>query len=830
MVIDFRKLASATDGEIVTEPRKVFATLPKKDAKFQFLHDVQADVLDQWFQRRDEKDTVIKMNTGSGKTLVALLALQSSLNESIGPAVYIAPNNFLVQQVIEEARALGISAVRDENTLDFHAGRAILIVNVHKLFNGRSVFGVGDQGVRIPIGSIVIDDAHACLATIRDQFTAQLRSSHEAYKQLLAVVRPALEQQSRKKLLDVESEDPQTAMLVPFWSWQEHQAQITEILHEHRFSDELKFTWPLIGDVLEDCRCAIGAGKLEIAPTCLPIDLVPSFDQAKRRVHTTATLADDSVLVTEFAANPESVSKPITPKSASDIGDRMILAPQEIIPTITQEDVKKFVTALAEDHNVVVIVPSQSRSEFWRDAADQILISDAIFDGVQRLQKNEHVGLTVLVNRYDGIDLPGDACRLLVLDGIPHVSNLLDKLDAISLYDTDVEKARIVHKIEQGMGRGIRSNDDYCVVFLMGPHLAARLQDPSARNEFTPGTLAQFNLSQEVAAQMKNATLEDLQETIDHCLDQDEKWVSASKRAVVSCVYEDDIQLDELAIRQREASDCLRTQQFKEAQNAMQSAVDECQDPTIKGWLMAQMAQIANRIDPVQAQHILRSALQLNKAITRPLEGIAYSRISDLRISQSAASAEYFQQNYSNGSELLVALNAVIADLRFAPDSAKRFEQALKIAGQILGFQSQRPEADYGAGPDNLWAIGEQKFLVIECKNEAVGDTISKRYADQLSGSLNWFRQKYGESGSAYPILIHPSRKFSSDASPAASARIMEKRKLRAFATALSGFVKAMGSSDSFRSPDKIRESLNYHELNGNNIVEKYTLAFKKER
>lgn len=829
-MIDFRKLASANDGEAVTEPRKIFGTLPKKNPKFKFLHDVQADVLAQWFDRRGEKDTVIKMNTGSGKTLVALLTLQSSLNESIGPAVYVAPNNFLVQQVIEEAKALGIAAVPDENAPDFRAGHAILIVNVHKLFNGLSVFGVGDRGVRIPIGSIVIDDAHACLATIRDQFTAKLPSSHDAYGQLLDVVRPALEQQSRKKLLDVESEDPQTTMLVPFWSWQEHQARIAEILHEHRFSDELKFSWPLFGDVLEDCRCAIGAGKLEIAPICLPIDLIPSFDKAKRRIHTTATLADDSVLVTEFAANPEWVSKPITPQSASDIGDRMILAPQEIIPTIAQEDVKEFLTALAEDHNVIVIVPSQSRSEFWRDAADQILMSEEISKGVQRLQRNEHVGLTVLVNRYDGIDLPGDACRVLVLDGIPHVGSLLDKMDAIALYDTDVEKARVVHKIEQGMGRGIRSNDDYCVVFLMGPHLAARLQDPSARNEFTPGTLAQFKLSQEVAAQMKNASLQELRDTINYCLNQDEEWVSASKRAVVSSVYEGNIQLDELAIRQREAFNYLRTNQFREAQNAMQLAVDACHDPRIKGWLMAQMAQIANRIDPVQAQHILGSALQLNKAITRSLEGIAYSRISELRVSQSAAAAEYFRQNYSNGSELLVAINPVIADIRFAPDSAKRFEQALKIVGQMLGFESQRPEADYGAGPDNLWAIGEQKFLVIECKNEAVTSTIPKRYADQLSGSVNWFYQKYGESCSAYPILVHPSRKFTKDASPASNTRIMPTRKLTELTNSLSGFVKALASNDSFRSPDKISESLNYYKLTGDSIVHKYTLAFKNEK
>jgi hypothetical protein len=47
------------------------------------------------------------------------------------------------------------------------AGRAILLANVHKLFNGRSVFGIGER--KIPIG-IVIDDAQARLGVVHDQF------------------------------------------------------------------------------------------------------------------------------------------------------------------------------------------------------------------------------------------------------------------------------------------------------------------------------------------------------------------------------------------------------------------------------------------------------------------------------------------------------------------------------------------------------------------------------------------------------------------------------------------------------------------------------------
>ena len=55
--------------------------------KYQYPRDVQGEVWKQWFEQRNNRDTIIKMNTGSGKTVVALMILQSCLNEGIGPAM-----------------------------------------------------------------------------------------------------------------------------------------------------------------------------------------------------------------------------------------------------------------------------------------------------------------------------------------------------------------------------------------------------------------------------------------------------------------------------------------------------------------------------------------------------------------------------------------------------------------------------------------------------------------------------------------------------------------------------------------------------------------------
>jgi len=91
---------------------------------------------------------------------------------------------------------------------------------------------------------------------------------------------------------------------------------------------------------------------VQIKPPCPSVSQIPSFVQARRRLYLTATLADDSVLVTHFGADPDCICTPIHPGAADDIGDRMILAPQEVRPDWSDENIRDYVTELARKYNV----------------------------------------------------------------------------------------------------------------------------------------------------------------------------------------------------------------------------------------------------------------------------------------------------------------------------------------------------------------------------------------------------------------------------------------------------------------------------------------------
>ena len=207
-MIDFSKIGTGNTFDTLLHPREIFNALPNKDAvKFQYPRDVQTQVWDKWYRNRTEENIVIKMNTGSGKTVVGLLLLKSCLNEKKSPAVYLCPDNYLVQQAIDAANELGVEVTNDVESHRFISGKAILVTNIYKLVNGKSVFGVGDEGAKINISSLVIDDAHACLDTIEDQFTINIPSGTDAYDELYELFKNALHYQCEAKAIEIENGD-----------------------------------------------------------------------------------------------------------------------------------------------------------------------------------------------------------------------------------------------------------------------------------------------------------------------------------------------------------------------------------------------------------------------------------------------------------------------------------------------------------------------------------------------------------------------------------------------------------------------------------------------
>jgi hypothetical protein len=137
---------------------------------------------------------------------------------------------------------------------------------------------------------------------------------------LLDMFSPDLRAQSAKVWADLKTGDYTAAARIPFWSWCDRQDEVMDLLHPYRDeTPHFLFTWPLVANVLPLCAATVTSRGVEIRPPCPPINMIPSFSRARRRVYLTATLSDDSILVTDLDADPAMVARPVTPGSAADL-------------------------------------------------------------------------------------------------------------------------------------------------------------------------------------------------------------------------------------------------------------------------------------------------------------------------------------------------------------------------------------------------------------------------------------------------------------------------------------------------------------------------------
>lgn len=799
MIINFDKLNADSNLDPILDPKQIFDVLPNKSKKYEeYLRDVQSTVLGKWFaDYRDKRNTVLKMNTGSGKTVVGLLILKSYLNESKGPAVYIVPDNYLVEQVIKEANDLGIPVTKEPRSSEFLKGKEILVTNMHRIINGRSVFGV--EEVKQNIGCMIIDDAHACIKVAESQFSISLPRDSEPYNNLLTIFEESIKQQSETKYLEIKDGEKGSQQLIPFWDWKQNLDQVRHILHQNKDDSSLKdlfFNWPLVKNNLELANCIIAGNEVLISLEYLPIEIIPSFDECQHRIFMSATIDDDSILISHFNIDKTEIETAVTPQNANDIGERMILIPQEINPNLTEDQLKSYFKYLAKNYNVIVLVPSTYRAKYWEDSADLIVREGTdLIETIEKL-KSQHLGMVVLINKYDGIDLPKTACEVLIIDGLPDVRSEFDKIEQIALRGSKQILKNTIQRIEQGMGRGIRSKDDHCVVFLMGNSLVQNFYQQDARTIFTEATQKQLELSQHLSSQMQNASLNDIDSVVNLCLKRDSNWIETSRSTLVKVKYHDKNHFEDLIIQEREAFNQAQIRDYTKAASIIQNLVNEVSDTKHKGYLKFKLAKYENFYNAVNAQQTMKSAKRLNNQLIHPIEGIEYEKVQFKNIPQANNINEYLLQTYSNTNQFIITFNAIIDKLIFAPHTSHLFEQALKELGEHLGYASQRPENEFRKGPDNLWGSATNHYFVIECKNEAYTETISKEYCNQLNGSIVWFEGKYPGIVDFTPILIHPSNKFERAASPDPNIRIINRENLESLRRNLREFGKQVAAAN----------------------------------
>jgi replicative superfamily II helicase len=838
-MVDFKKRMRSRGGDKKIHPVEIYDTLDRSSDTGP-LRPIQIEILNKWFASfRENKDVILKLHTGQGKTLVGLLAQQSYINQGRGPCLYVCPNIYLVHQTAEQAKKFGVPTVQfkqndSELPHEFLEGKKILICHAQKLFNGFSKFGLGRNSVKC--GHIILDDSHACIDTIKETFTIKAEKADPVYEALFKLFQEELKEQGAGTFMEVQDGLYDAYLPISYWAWQDKIDQVLSIISEHRQEDSVKFTWPLLKDILHRCQCIISGSHLEITPYLNPIDLFGTFFGASQRLLMSATTMNDSFFIKGLGMSKDSVVTPLTIETEKWSGEKMILIPSIINEDLTKITIINHFAAPAPQRTkgVVVLTPSYKHCKPYGQQGCTIAMKETIYDEISKLKDGQRDRPLVIANRYDGIDLPDESCRILILDSKPYAESLLDRYEEDCREESEIINVKIAQKIEQGLGRSVRGEKDYSVILVIGADLVNFIKSPLTRKYFSAQTRSQINIGLELA----QMTIEDhdfktskavdiIKQLVKQCLVDRDDWrdfydekMSLSKEMahIINIT-------DQLTVEFR-AEKAFSDGDSETAIHLIQSMLDSMSYSTSEvAWYLQMMARFKYFIQKTESNKLQTIAYRKNNDLLKPKEGFSYEKLNFIHINRTVKVRNWLSQ-FPEYNDMITQINNICSLLSFE-ETAEHFEQGLLQLGEALGFESQRPEKEMKEGPDNLWCLAQNEYIVFECKNEVEEkrDEISKTETGQINTSCGWFQNKY-PGAELKPIMVIHAKNVSKAGAFNFPVEIMRKGKLKALKQNVKNLFFEFKPYDLKNiSDEKIQEFINAHNLDIDSIKTLYSEA-----
>jgi hypothetical protein len=248
-----------------------------------------------------------------------------------------------------------------------------------------------------------------------------------------------------------------------------------------------------------------------------------------------------------------------------------------------------------------------------------------------------------------------------------------------------------------------------------------------------------------------------------------------------------------------------------------------------KGWFVQLAANYCHASDPNRAQEMQRKAFEWNRLLFRPVAGVRYQKMI-AKAGLQAQNTLTWIQSHTDPNAITVSVEALTNSLVFGVNHS-RFEEAWADLGTILGFTSERPEEELGKGPDGLWAMPENHYLLVEIKNEVELERteIYQSEAEQMSNSTNWFAKEYGKATPVVLLMVHPAEDLADSAYPPASMMVMTPKKLDELHTRLRAFAAALSA----KAPEgwtatEVGKLLASHRLDAGSVRSTYCVPAKR--
>lgn len=771
-------------------PEKLLLELPRRKIPSVLLH--QGETMRSYAKAfLAAKDVAIQLPTGSGKTLVALLIAEWRRRRQAERIVYLCPTRQLVNQVVHQANEIygldvqGFTGPKADYSAtakaSYQTATRVAVTTYSSLFNVNPFFSDPDV--------IVVDDAHAAetylaamwtLSIFRDEFPAL----HNA---MLNVLRPLITEEVYSRAVgSVAAIDGKNWVdKIPTPAFVEVADKIAAVLDVHTPDSALRFAWQLLREHLAACHLYVTEREIYLRPLIPPSWSHEPFAGAKQRIFMSATLGAGGDL--ERLTGTKSIARLPVPEGwdRQGIGRRFFIVPEL---SLEPADVPSFNHALVkESGRAVYLVPSDTaQKRVETDLRDGLRVRTFSASDIEETKQpfvQSASAVAVIANRYDGIDFPGNECRLLLVEGLPRAANPQERFLMTRMAAGTLLNERVQTRFLQAIGRCTRSAEDYSAVVLMGGELTDFVSDTRRRQFLHPELQAElaFGIEQSTAT-----TRHDMLDNLKIFLENGKAWEDANRQILK--LRDDAVQepLPSIAQLENGVKDELNYQaamwqnDFVSALASAETVLSYYTDSGLRGYralwhyLAGSAAALAARSG--HAGMSARSSDHFGKAKTATTQlpwlvklALPQSLGQDSKPSARQLIAEQVERLEShllqiglmNERKYAAVEKNVLGGLADPP----RFEQAHMELGRLLGFDVGKVETD--ASPDPWWMSSGICF-VFEDHVDSTNGAVDATKARQAASHPAWIRANVpiASKGIIASVLVTPATRAHRGAVP----------------------------------------------------------------
>jgi hypothetical protein len=752
------------NGEVPpADPEALFRDLKGRAPEVKHLWAHQADILRAYHERHlKTRDVALELPTGAGKTLVGLLVAEFRRRYFHDRVAYLCPTRQLAKQAGAQAAKYGITAhvfvgkQRDypaDKFSEYEMGNAVAITTYNGVFNTNP--RINDAQ------AIILDDAHSSETYIAGMWSVEVRRDEkpDLYKAILRLFADALPAPFVADVMGGE-DSPDRQRIVELVSGadfrQRSQALLDLFAAGLSEGEPAAYAWSMLRDHLPACSMFACRESVLIRPMVPPTMRHMPFSQASQRVYMSATLGSGGELERITGVKPiERIPAP-PGWDNQGIGRRLFLAPH--ISLGDGNALVVFVEAMKEIGRSLSLVPNQYALSYLSGilskmgltvlGASDIEDSTAAFTGAS--------SVALVLSRYDGLDLPDEACRLLVLWGLPAGTNLQERFLLSRLAASSLLRDRILTRFTQGVGRCTRSDNDYAVVLLGDRALVDFIVKRENRTILHPELQAELDFGIENSKDKEPADYKELWEAF---LRQGEDW-SAAEKTIIATREKKSRRADPSTERLRQvvgneldylyalwAGDYERA---LEKAKAVSDALGGDETKGYRGWwyyLAGDAALLLRQESKREALgEVAKDCLKRAATCCPAISWFArLSRLADIELAtegvdeHTSMAVEAIRGKLAEwglvGRTFEDQMAMAMADVN--SDKHTKFHRGLKAVGLMLGFDALAPATD--AAPDGVWSLGDTLHIVHEAKTEHTpGDPIGVNDVRQAQSHADW--------------------------------------------------------------------------------------------